>query len=35
MMLLLFIFGAVYLMYRDEEAHQIKLDNDLYETITR
>jgi hypothetical protein len=34
MLLLFFMFGA-YLMYRDEEAHQIKLDNDLYETITR
>jgi hypothetical protein len=34
MLLLFFMFGA-YLMYRDEEARQIKLDNDLYETITR
>lgn len=34
MLLLFFMFGA-YLMYRDEEQHRIKMENDLYETTTR
>ena len=34
MILLLFMIGA-YLMYRDKKSRQIKIDNDLYETITR